>query len=126
MRSLFGRIADEWSRRAHKSKRRRPSQRNRGGSLDGMTLVVPFGRRQFGDFFALLPGAAIAAAGGSPEIAGHEFVASVGIRDHVNRHLDIFGSFSHDNNNAKLTRTGFAVKFPSLPRIGDHGKKSHL
>jgi hypothetical protein len=25
--------------------------------------------------------------------------------------LDIFGSFSYDNNNAKLFRTGFAVKY---------------
>jgi hypothetical protein len=129
-----------------------------------MTLVVPFGRRRNGDFFALLrllailvlgaavqsafgdlaietetvrvlepghfelgaagefqtspngleygalPGADIAAAGGPPEIAGNELVAGVGIRGHVNRKLDIFGSFTYDNNKAKLFRTGFAVK----------------
>jgi hypothetical protein len=58
-----------------------------------------------------LPDVAIAAGGGPPEIAGSELVGSVGIRAHVNRHLDVFGSFSYDNNDAKLFRTGFAVKF---------------
>jgi len=58
-----------------------------------------------------LPGVAIGEAGNTPEIAANELVGSVGIRGHVNRHLDIFGSFSYDNNNAKLFRTGFAIKF---------------
>lgn len=58
-----------------------------------------------------LTDAALAAGGIPPEIAGSELVGSVGIRAHVNRHLDVFGSFSYDNNDAKLFRTGFAVKF---------------
>jgi hypothetical protein len=58
-----------------------------------------------------LSDAATPTGGNPPEIAGNELVGSVGIRGHVNRHLDVFGSFSYDNNNAKLFRTGFAVKF---------------
>jgi hypothetical protein len=38
-------------------------------------------------------------------------VGSVGVRAHTTRHIDVFGSFSYDNNNAKLFRTGVTVKY---------------
>jgi hypothetical protein len=45
------------------------------------------------------------------EIAAEEVVASVGIRAHLVTHIDMFGSFSYDNNDAKLLRTGITIKF---------------
>jgi hypothetical protein len=47
----------------------------------------------------------------TPEIAGEELVGSVGVRAHAARYLDIFGSFSYDNNDAKLFRTGVTIKY---------------
>lgn len=47
----------------------------------------------------------------TPEIAGEELVGSVGVRAHAARHVDVFGSFSYDNNDAKLFRTGVTVKY---------------
>lgn len=47
----------------------------------------------------------------TPEIAGEEIVGSVGLRYHVNRNVDLFTSFSYDNNDDKLLRTGFSIKF---------------
>lgn len=47
----------------------------------------------------------------TPEIAGKEIVGSIGIRRHLRNNLDLFGTFSYDNNEAKLFRTGFATKF---------------
>ncbi|HYR23022.1 MAG TPA: hypothetical protein VEP30_08900 [Chthoniobacterales bacterium] len=44
-------------------------------------------------------------------IGGEELVGSVGVRAHTARHVDVFGSFSYDNNDAKLFRTGVTVKF---------------
>jgi hypothetical protein len=45
------------------------------------------------------------------EIAGEELVGSVGVRAHAARHVDVFGSFSYDNNDAKLFRTGVTIKY---------------
>lgn len=50
-------------------------------------------------------------ASGTSEIAAEEIVGSVGARVHATRHLDVFGSVSYDNNNAKLFRTGVTIKF---------------
>jgi outer membrane putative beta-barrel porin/alpha-amylase len=47
----------------------------------------------------------------TPEIAVEELVGSVGVRAHVARHVDVFGSFSYDNNDAKLFRTGVTIKY---------------
>jgi hypothetical protein len=47
----------------------------------------------------------------TPEVAGEELVGSVGVRAHVARHVDVFGSFSYDNNDAKLFRTGVTIKY---------------
>ena len=47
----------------------------------------------------------------TPEIAAEELVGSVGVRAHAARHVDVFGSFSYDNNDAKLFRTGVTVKY---------------
>ena len=47
----------------------------------------------------------------TPEIAAEELVGSIGIRGHLTRHVDMFGSFSYDNNDAKLFRTGFTIKY---------------
>ena len=47
----------------------------------------------------------------TPEIAADELVGSVGIRAHAARHVDVFGSFSYDNNDAKLFRTGVTIKY---------------
>jgi len=45
------------------------------------------------------------------KLAGEELVGSVGVRAHTARHVDVFGSFSYDNNDAKLFRTGVTVKY---------------
>lgn len=65
---------------------------------------------------AVIP--AVAAPTGAPgsgtitsELAGEEIVGSVGVRYHVNPRVDVFGSFSYDNNDAKLFRTGFSFSF---------------
>jgi hypothetical protein len=47
----------------------------------------------------------------TPEIAAEELVGSVGVRAHAGRHVDVFGSFSYDNNDAKLFRTGVTIKY---------------
>ncbi len=47
----------------------------------------------------------------TPEIAGEEIVGSAGVRVHVARHFDVFGSFSYDNNDDKLFRTGVSIKY---------------
>jgi Putative MetA-pathway of phenol degradation len=47
----------------------------------------------------------------TPEIAAEELVGSVGVRAHAARHVDVFGSFSYDNNDAKLFRTGVTIKY---------------
>jgi hypothetical protein len=47
----------------------------------------------------------------TPEVAAEELVGSVGVRAHAARHVDIFGSFSYDNNDAKLFRTGVTIKY---------------
>jgi hypothetical protein len=60
---------------------------------------------------AVGPAEAVDAASNTPEIAGEEIVGSVGIRAHATRNLDVFGSFSYDNNDAKLLRTGVTIKF---------------
>jgi hypothetical protein len=58
-----------------------------------------------------IPAADTADAGVTPEIAAEELVGSVGIRAHLARHFDMFGSFSYDNNDAKLFRSGITVKY---------------
>lgn len=57
------------------------------------------------------PAEAVDAVSNTPEIAGEEILGTVGIRVHTTRNLDVFGSFSYDNNNAKLFRTGVTIKF---------------
>ena len=52
-----------------------------------------------------------AASIATAEVAPKEVIGSVGIRVHVSRHLDVFGSTSYDNSDAKLFRTGFNVKY---------------
>ena len=39
------------------------------------------------------------------EVAGEEIVGTVGIRHHLTPEIDLFGSFSYDNNDDKLFRT---------------------
>jgi hypothetical protein len=48
---------------------------------------------------------------GTPEIAGEEIVGTIGVRVHATRHMDIYTSFSYDNNSAKLFRTGITIKY---------------
>jgi hypothetical protein len=48
---------------------------------------------------------------GTPEIAGEEIVGTIGLRVHATHDMDVFTSFSYDNNSAKLFRTGITVKF---------------
>jgi hypothetical protein len=50
-------------------------------------------------------------AAGAPEIGADEVIASVGIRFHLASHVDTFGSFSYDNNSAKLFRIGATLKY---------------
>lgn len=47
----------------------------------------------------------------TPEIAAEELVGTVGVRAHAARHVDVFGSVSYDNNDAKLFRTGVTLKY---------------
>lgn len=47
----------------------------------------------------------------TPEIAAEELVGTVGVRAHATRHVDVFGSLSYDNNDAKLFRTGVTLKY---------------
>ncbi len=47
----------------------------------------------------------------APEVGGKEIVGSVGARYHFTDQFEIFGSFSYDNNNASLIRTGLSWKF---------------
>jgi hypothetical protein len=47
----------------------------------------------------------------TPEIAGEEIVYTAGLRYHVNKDLDVFGTFSYDNQDAKLYRIGLSFKF---------------
>jgi hypothetical protein len=56
-------------------------------------------------------GGEIPDSGVTPEIAAEELVGSVGVRAHLARHVDTFGSFSYDNNDAKLFRTGITFKY---------------
>jgi hypothetical protein len=58
-----------------------------------------------------VPAADSADSGVTPEIAAEELVASAGVRTHLARHVDAFGSFSYDNNDAKLFRTGLTIKY---------------
>lgn len=51
------------------------------------------------------------AGGTTPEVAPKETIGSVGMRYHINPHLNVFGSFSYDNSDAKLFRTGFSIKY---------------
>jgi hypothetical protein len=47
----------------------------------------------------------------TPEVSGEETVGSLGLRYHVSRTFDVFGSVSYDNNDALLFRTGFSWRF---------------
>jgi hypothetical protein len=77
------------------------------GSSIGSSVAAEGG----GAAAALAPAETADGASGTPEIAAEEIVGTVGIRVHAARHLDVFGSFSYDNNSAKLFRTGFTIKF---------------
>ena len=55
--------------------------------------------------------AAAAASMATAEVAPKEIIGSVGVRFHVTRYLDLFGSISYDNSDAKLFRTGFGIKY---------------
>jgi len=48
---------------------------------------------------------------GTPEISAAETIGTIGTRFHASRNVDIFGSFSYDNNDAKLFRTGITFKY---------------
>ena len=50
-------------------------------------------------------------SGARAEVAGVELIGTVGVRHHLNSHLDLFGSASFDNAHATLIRTGLTVKF---------------
>jgi len=47
----------------------------------------------------------------TPEIAGEEIVYTAGLRYHVSKDFDVFGTFSYDNQDAKLYRVGLSFKF---------------
>jgi hypothetical protein len=59
----------------------------------------------------LAPADASDGAAGTPEIAAEEIIGTIGVRVHAARYMDVFGSFSYDNNNAKLFRTGLSIKY---------------
>ena len=62
------------------------------------------------------PSPAVEAGLTTPEVAPRETVGTVGARFHVSPHLDVFGTVSYDNSDAKLFRTGFTLKFDSFGR----------
>jgi hypothetical protein len=45
------------------------------------------------------------------EVGGVELIGTVGVRHHLLPNVDVFGSISYDNADAKLFRTGFTLKF---------------
>jgi hypothetical protein len=47
----------------------------------------------------------------TPEVAPEEIIGTVGVRVHATHYMDVYTSFSYDNNSAKLFRTGLTVKF---------------
>jgi hypothetical protein len=47
----------------------------------------------------------------TPEVGGKVIVGTAGIRYHVTKSFDMFGSFSFDNSDDKLVRFGMSVKF---------------
>jgi len=47
----------------------------------------------------------------TPEIAVEEIVYTAGLRYHVSKDFDVFGTFSYDNQDAKLYRVGLCFKF---------------
>ena len=49
--------------------------------------------------------------GAIAEIAGVELIGTAGLRHHLTKHLDLFGSVSFDNAHATLVRTGLTWKF---------------
>ena len=68
---------------------------------------------------AIVPANGAGSEGGTPstggtaiaEVGGVELIGTVGVRHHLTSNLDVFGSFSYDNADAKLFRTGFTIKF---------------
>ena len=68
---------------------------------------------------AVVPALGGGSEGGTPstggtaiaEVGGVELIGTVGVRHHLTSNLDVFGSFSYDNADAKLFRTGFTIKF---------------
>jgi hypothetical protein len=59
----------------------------------------------------LAPADSTDGAAGTPEIAGEEIVGTVGVRVHATHYMDVYTSFSYDNNSAKLFRTGVTIKY---------------
>lgn len=59
----------------------------------------------------LVPADSTDGAAGTPEIAGEEIVGTVGICVHAKHYMDIYTSFSYDNNSAKPFRTGVTIKY---------------
>ena len=74
-----------------------------GDTADGGNVTAVKTSGEGGD--SLTSGTAIA------EIGGVEIIGTLGVRHHLTEHVDVFGSFSYDNADAKLFRTGFTVKF---------------
>ena len=63
---------------------------------------------------AVVSGEGGTTAGGATSIAevgGTELIGTVGVRHHLLKNLDVFGSVSYDNMDAKLFRTGLTWKF---------------
>ena len=80
-----------------------------GGAAAGdgadTAVVTPTSAASEGGSTALIGGTAVA------EVGGTELIGTVGVRHHLSTSIDVFGSFSYDNADAKLFRTGFTWKF---------------
>ena len=59
------------------------------------------------------PEGGVAASSGTAiaEVGGVELIGTVGVRHHLAPSVDVFGSISYDNMDAKLFHTGFTWKF---------------
>ncbi len=85
---------------------RGPLTQSAGGSGDGADgAIVPATGGGLEGATSSIGGTAIA------EVGGVELIGTVGVRHHLTSNLDVFGSFSYDNADAKLFRTGFTIKF---------------
>ncbi len=88
---------------------RGPLSKSAGASGDGADGAIAFPTSPASPG----PEGGVAASSGTAiaEVGGVELIGTVGVRHHLSTSVDVFGSISYDNMDAKLFRTGFTWKF---------------